>query len=399
MGKSVLLVGTLDTKGLEFQFVRGQLGERGMSVIVVDVGVGSAPAFQPDVTRDQVAREAGERRSLRELEQAERIAVMADGVARVAGRLYREGTIGAVMGMGGSAGSLLASAAMREVPLGVPKLIVSTAASGDVSHYVGSKDICVVNPVTDISGLNSISRSIFTNAAAAMSGMAAGGSSAEAARQGTLIGATMMGVTTPCIEQARRNLEAAGREVAVFHAIGSGGAAMESIIRDGGMAAVLDVTTVEIPNHLLGGVCDAGPDRLEVAGRAGIPQVVSCGGLDFINFYGGVVPERYRGRLLHEHNEVVTLMRTSPEENAKVARTIAAKLNRARGPVAFFVPLLGFSAVDAAGEVFHDPQADRAFVETLERHLSTKVELVKCENHINDAEFATRLTDYLQTLL
>ena len=351
------------------------------------------------MTRDQVAREAGEQRSLVELEQAERIEVMANGVARVAGRLYREGRIGAVMGMGGSAGSLLASAAMREIPLGVPKLIVSTAASGDVSHYVGSKDICVVNPVTDISGLNSISRSVFTNAAAAMSGMAASGSSAEAARQGTLIGATMMGVTTPCIEQARRNLEAAGREVAVFHAIGSGGTAMESIIRDGGMAAVLDVTTVEIPNHLLGGVCDAGPDRLEVAGRAGIPQVASCGGLDFINFYGGVVPERFRGRLLHEHNEVVTLMRTSPEENAEVARTIAAKLNRALGPVAFFVPLLGFSAVDAPGEVFHDPQADRAFVDTLERHLSTRVELVKCENHINDAEFATRLTDYLQTLL
>jgi len=401
MADKVLLIGTLDTKGQEFKFLKEELEKRGVDTIVVDAGIVGKPFFKPDISREEVAKAGGG--ELEELkskgDRGKAVETMMRGVAALAKRLYSEGKIGGIMGMGGSAGTGLASSAMKAVPIGVPKLIVSTVASGETSRFVGEKDISMMYSVTDISGLNRISRTIFSNAAAAMAGMVKSGKLEEKLLEKPLIAATMMGVTTPCVSKAREKFEGSGYEVVVFHAIGSGGRAMEGAIQDGLIDGVLDVTTVEIINRLVGGVCDAGPTRLEAAGEKGIPQVVSCGGIDFVNFWAGSIPEKFKKRKLYQHNPMVTLMRTTREENEEAAKVIAEKLNKAKGPVAFFVPLRGFSSVDAEGKVFYDPEADKAFIQSLEKHLSSKVELVKCDNHINDPEFALKMAEFLKKMI
>jgi uncharacterized protein (UPF0261 family) len=284
---------------------------------------------------------------------------------------------------------------MRALPVGVPKLMVSTMASGDTRPYVGARDVAMMYSVVDIAGINAVSAQILANAAAAAAGMATAGAPA-AGDDRPLVGATMFGVTTPSVTAARERLEELGYEVLVFHATGTGGQSMEALVRDGFITASLDITTTELADDLVGGVLSAGPDRLEAAGELGIPQVVSLGALDMVNFGPlETVPPEFRDRLLYKHNPTVTLMRTTPEECAELGRRIAVKLNAARGPLTLFVPLAGVSLIDKEGEVFWDPDADSALFEALRATLEPSVEVRELETDVNDPDFARAMADRL----
>ncbi len=394
MGATVLLIGTLDTKGEEYTYVRALIEARGHRTVTIDVGVLSDPGYEPDIGAERVAREGGT--SLTELrERADRgaaVDAMIAGLERIVPRLHAEGRFDGVLALGGGGGTALASAAMRALPVGVPKLMVSTMASGDTSPYVGVKDVTLMYSVVDIAGLNPISRRVLANAAGAISGMVE--QTVPAAEGRPLIAATMFGVTTPCVTAVRRRLEDAGYGVTVFHATGSGGRAMETLIDEGWFVGVADVTTTEWCDEVVGGVLSAGPDRLSAAGRAGIPQVVSVGALDMVNF-GGIdtVPERFRGRTLYRHNPSVTLMRTSPEECREIAGRIAEKLNAATGPTVLLLPRLGVSMIDAEGQPFHDPEADLALFEALRAAVGPQVRVVEIDAHINDDAFSRAFAD------
>jgi uncharacterized protein (UPF0261 family) len=320
---------------------------------------------------------------------------MAEAAAALVRRLYDEGRCDGVLAAGGSGNTAIATAAMQALPVGVPKLMVSTVAAGNTRDYVGASDLTMMAAVTDVAGINSISGRILANAAAAMAGMVQA-PPVELPEQRPLIAATMFGVTTPCVTAAREALEQGGYEVLVFHATGTGGDAMEGLIHSGYMTGVLDITTTELCDRLVGGVLAAGPDRLEVAGRHGLPQVVSLGALDMVNFGArDTVPPQFEERNLYVHNPSVTLMRTTPEECAELGRIIAGKLSGARGPVALFMPLKGVSAIDVEGGPFYDPAADRALFEALRANLSDNVELNELELDINDPEFAHAMVDKL----
>jgi uncharacterized protein (UPF0261 family) len=400
--RTVLLIGTLDTKGDEFAFLRERLESAGVGVLLADVGTLEPPTAPADITREQVAGEAGvDVDALREAaDRGAAISAMAGAAAALARRLYDEGRIQGVLSAGGSGNTAIATAAMQALPVGVPKLMVSTMAAGDTSDYVGGVDVALMPSVTDVAGLNSISARILGNAAAAMAGMVlAPEPQLEEGRP--LVGATMFGVTTPCVTAARDQLERRGYEVLVFHATGTGGKAMEALVDGGLLAGVLDVTTTELCDDLVGGVLSAGPDRLEAAGRAGLPQVVSLGALDMVNFGAReTVPPRFEDRNLYVHNPSVTLMRTTPEECAELGRRIARKLSSATGPVSVFVPLRGVSMIDAEGQPFHDPEADAALFDALREGLAgSSVELIELDNNVNDDEFAAALVDKLDSYL
>jgi uncharacterized protein (UPF0261 family) len=293
---------------------------------------------------------------------------------------------------------------MRALPFGVPKLMVSTLASGQVRQYVGVRDILMLHSVVDISGLNRISRTVLANAAGAMIGMVRqGGTPPTAAGESgdkPLLAASMFGVTTPCVEAGRRALEAHGFEVLVFHATGTGGMTMESFIADGLIAGVLDITTTELADELVGGILGAGRDRLTAAGLRGVPQVISLGALDMVNFGPPeTVPEKFRGRRFYQHNPTVTLMRTTPEENDRLGKEIAEKASAARGPTAVLVPRRGVSAIDRAGQPFWWPEADDALFQSLRQWMSPRVRLIEADLHINDPEFADLAARTLLDLL
>jgi uncharacterized protein (UPF0261 family) len=337
-------------------------------------------------------------------QQADRgaaLEVMQAGASKLAAQLHAEGKFDGVLGLGGSGGTAIATAAMRELPVGLPKVMVSTVASGDVQPYVGVKDIAMMYSVVDIAGLNRLSRRILANAA----GMVCGAVEEAGTRGGEeadrpLVTATMFGVTTPCVNMVREKLEEAGYEVLVFHATGSGGRSMESLIEAGFVAGVADITTTEWCDELVGGVLSAGPTRLEAAAKAGLPQVVSCGALDMVNFWAAdTVPARFKQRTLYKHNANVTLMRTTPQECAELGRIIASKLNRAAGPTALFIPLKGVSAIDQEGQPFHLPEADAALFESLRRNVRPPVELVELDMHINDPAFAAAMAEQLVGML
>lgn len=314
-------------------------------------------------------------------------------------RLFAEGRVDGVLGLGGGGGTAMVTAAMRELPVGVPKVMVSTMASGNTAPYVDVKDVTMMYSVVDIAGLNPLSRRILGNAAGAICGMVEQARGDGADRR-PLIAATMFGVTTPCVTAARQRLERAGYEVLVFHATGSGGRAMEGLVADGYFAAVLDVTTTEWCDEVVGGVLSAGPDRLSAAGRKGIPQVVSVGALDMVNFGApDTVPPRFAGRTFYRHNPTVTLMRTTADECREIGRRIAAQLSRATGPVVLMLPLRGVSMIDAAGQPFHDPEADRALFAALHEHAGSNVRVKDLDAHINDPAFAGALADELLALL
>jgi uncharacterized protein (UPF0261 family) len=300
---------------------------------------------------------------------------------------HERGEVDGCLALGGSAGTTIGTSGMRVLPLGVPKLMVSTLASGQVRPWVGVKDILMLNSVVDIAGVNRISRRILHNAAAAMAGMLSHPPEA-ATDDRPLIAATMFGVTTPCVQRAREVLEQAGYEVLVFHATGNGGEAMESLIADGLISGVLDITTTELADELVGGILSAGPDRLTAAARHGVPQVVSVGATDMVNFGPrDTVPEKFKDRLFYQHNPTVTLMRTTPEENARIGEEIGRKLAASTGPAAIVLPLKGVSAIDAAGQAFDDPAARQSLFDAI-RQTHGRTELIEVDHHINDPKFA-----------
>jgi len=396
---TVLLIGTLDTKGDELAFVRSRLLDAGADVLVADAGTAGPPVgMEPDISSAELAAEVGA--SLAELtDRGTAVGTMADAAAALARRLHGEGRVDGVLGAGGSGNTAIATAAMRALPVGVPKLMVSTMAAGDTRDYMGGSDVALMASVTDVAGLNSISARILANAAAAMAGMV-GAAPVSLGEQRPLIGATMFGVTTPCVTRAREGLEALGYEVLVFHATGTGGRAMEALVDAGFLAGVLDATTTELCDDLVGGVLSAGPDRLEAAGRAGLPQVVSLGALDMVNFGArDTVPPQFESRNLYVHNPSVTLMRTTEEECAELGRRIGEKLSAARGPVALFVPLGGVSMIDAPGQPFFDADADAALFAALRSAAGPNVELVEMDCNVNDDAFADAMVEKLDSFL
>jgi len=395
--KTVALIGTLDTKGEEFAFLRDWIESCGLRTLTVDVGVLGEPPFTPDVSRAAVAAAANEdlEALIARKDRGRSVQTMAMGAAAIIRRLFEQGAIQGIASLGGSAGTTIATAAMRKLPVGFPKLMVSTLASGDVKPYVGTRDICMMYSVVDIAGLNAISRTILSNAAGAICGMVTRRET-DLSGERPAIAATMFGVTTPCVTAARHHLEERGYEVIVFHATGSGGQAMEQLIQDGAFQGVLDITTTELADELVGGVLSAGPHRLEAAGLKGIPQVVCPGAIDMVNF-GPIdsVPGRFRERNLYPHNPTVTLMRTTPEECAQIGRITATKLNSARGPVTVLIPRQGVSAIDKPGQPFYSPEALIAYRRALKETLSPAVKLVELDAHINDESFARAATDLL----
>ncbi|HEY8293497.1 MAG TPA: Tm-1-like ATP-binding domain-containing protein [Thermomicrobiales bacterium] len=400
---TVVLLGTLDTKGLEYDFLRQRVRAAGCEVILIDAGSGGPPQVEPDIGSESIARVVGAdvMALTRQGDRGLAVATMARGATQIVTELYEQGRLQGMLGLGGSGGSALVTEAMRALPIGVPKLMVSTMASGDTRPYVGTSDIAMLYSVVDIAGLNRISERILSNAAAAIAGMAQAYAGAPTEASGKpLVAATMFGVTTPCVTAARQRLEQLGYEVLVFHAVGTGGQAMEALINAGFIAGVLDATTTELADELVGGVLSAGPARLEAAGARGIPQVVSLGALDMVNFGPlDTVPEPFRGRRLYQHNPTVTLMRTTPEECAELGRTIARKLNAARGPVALFIPLRGVSMIAVEGGAFYDPDADRALLTTLEANLRGDIERHELDLDINDVRFARAMAERLDQLM
>src|SRR6266851_4870311 len=348
--KTVVLVGTLDTKGAEYQYMCDRLALAGVKTILVDVGTLDRALAKPDITRQEVAAGAGfDLEALTaERDRGQAVTAMADAAAIVVRRLYDEGRCDGVLAAGGSGNTAIATKAMRALPVGVPKLMVSTMAAGNTRDYIGASDIALMASVT----------------------------------------------------AAREELERRGYEVLTFHATGTGGRAMEALVESGFVTGVLDITTTELADELVGGVLSAGPDRLEMAGKLGVPQVVSVGALDMVNFGArDTVPPQFESRNLYVHNPSVTLMRTTPDESAELGRQIARKLSAAHGPVAFFIPLRGVSAISGEGGPFYDPAADKALFDALRTNMGKNVEMHEVDAHINDTEFAQAMAARLDELM
>lgn len=399
---TIVLLGTLDTKGEEYTFVRQRLCEAGVETLVVDTGTLGEPVFAGDVSRDEVATAAGT--TISDLVAADdrgaAIVAMAAGAAKVLAALREDGRLDGALALGGTGGSALASAAFQTLPLGVPKLIVSTAASGDTRPYVGETDLILAPSIVDVAGINRISAVVLANAAAAMVGMVTATQIPDLPTR-ALVGASMFGVTTPCVTEGRRLLDNAGYEVLVFHQTGVGGRTLESLAVQGLLAGIYDVTTTELADELVGGVFAAGPDRLLASGRAGIPRVVSVGALDMVNFGPRhTVPAQFQDRLLYEHNPSVTLMRTTPEECRDLGTELARRLSASTGPTTLILPTRGISAIAAPGGVFHDPIADEALFDAIRDHLDRdRVRLIEIDTDINDVDFARTAAGELQTLI
>ena len=393
---SVFLIATLDTKGVEAAFIRSLLTAWGVPVTLVDAGTVGPPTVEPDVPRERLFSLAGGSLAdvQRRADRGEAVTTAAAGAAQLIREAHARGDVAGVLGIGGSAGTTIGTAAMKALPLGVPKVMLSTLASGTVRQFVGDKDIFMLNSVVDILGLNRVSRLVLTQAAAAMAGLVAHPARSEAGDR-PLVAATMFGVTTPCVERAREILEAAGYEVLVFHATGNGGRAMESLIDEGLIAGVLDVTTTELADEHVGGFLTAGPTRLTAATRAGVPQVVSTGALDMVNFYAPEsVPPQFAGRQFYKHNANVTLMRTTAGECAAIGADIARKLAAATGPLAVMLPARGVSAIDREGQPFDDPAARAALHQAIRDGLPGR-EVVELDLHVNDPAFAEAIAKRL----
>lgn len=398
--KTIALIGALDTKGPEFAFVKDEIERRGHHAFVINTAVMGEPLFPPDMSAAQVAEAGGvSLEALRAVaDRGHAIEVMVRGAAQVCQALYDGGKIDAVMGMGGSAGTVIATSAMRALPLGVPKVMVSTLASGDVKPYVGTSDIVMLHSVVDVAGVNRISARIYANAVGAVIGMVE--TAVPVVQAKPLIAASMFGNTTPAVTHARETLEKRGYEVLVFHAVGTGGATMEQLIRDGYCDGVFDITTTEWADELVGGVLSAGPARLDAAAEKGVPQVIAPGCLDMANFWArSTVPEKFRDRLFYEWNPNVTLMRTTVQENAELGKILAAKANKSSAPVAVFLPLRGVSLLDAPGKEFWDPAADRALYDAIKQNVRAGISVYELDNNINDDAFVDAMTDTLLEML
>lgn len=387
--KTIAIIGTFDTKGREFKYIKDLIEQQEVNTLCIHVGV-FEPMFAPDVSNREVAAAAGEDidQIAARRDRAMATEALSKGVEKLLPRLYREGKFDGVISIGGSGGTSMATPAMRALPVGVPKVMVSTMASGNVSQYVGTSDIIMVPSVVDAEGLNEISMRIFSNAVNAVVGMVK--NRIELPDSGKpLIAATMFGVTTPCIKAAKEYLEEQGYEVLVFHATGAGGRSMEALIEAGFIKGVLDITTTEWCDELYNGVLRAGPHRLEAAGKNGVPQVVSVGALDMVNFGPyDTVPQENLGRNLYKHNPTVTLMRTNVEENIGLGKVIAEKLNMAQSPTVLMLPLKGVSGIDGEGQPFYGPEEDEALFNTLRENVDSRIPIIELDHNINDREFA-----------
>ena len=403
MAQTVLLVGAFDTKGSEYAFVREQILADGLKVLTLNTGVlGSTDLFPVDVEADQVATAGGGTLSkLREnKDRGEAMRAMADGVAKIVPDLYAKGRFAGVLGLGGSGGSSVVTAGMRALPIGVPKVCVSTVASGQTSAFVGAKDVVLFPSITDVAGVNRISQVIFTRAAGAICGMVRA-KLPEAVDERPIIVASMFGNTTECVDDCRTALDEQGYEVLVFHATGTGGQTMEALVDEGLVDAVLDITTTEWADEVCGGTLSAGPDRLSAPGRQGIAHLIVPGCVDMANF-GPIdtVPEKYKsGRNLYEWNPAITLMRTTVEENAKMGEIFAEKANAASGPVAFLLPLRGVSILDGDGERFCDREADAALFTALKENLNPSIAVEEMDANINDKAFSARAVERMLELV
>ena len=399
--KPVVIIGALDTKGAEFAFVKGLIEAEGVDTLVVDFGTMGEPELEPDVTRAEVAAAAdgdisyfasGEHKD-------EAMQTMAKGLAVVVRRLFDEGRLGGIIGMGGTGGTSIATTGMRTLPVGVPKVMVSTVAGGDVSAYAGTRDITFIPSIVDVAGINSISRAIYANAAGAIAGMVRL-ARPPAGEERPLVTASMFGNTTTCVERARGVVERGGYEVLVFHATGIGGRTMEALITDGYIAGSLDITTTELADYVCGGVFDAGPERCKAASAAGIPAVVVPGCVDMANFDAiETVPDRYQGRNLYQWNPNVTLLRTDVEENVRIGEIIAAAVNLATAPTAVLLPMRGVSMLDSEGERFWDPEADGACFDAIRNGLRVDIPVHEVDHNINDPEFADSAANTLLGML
>jgi uncharacterized protein (UPF0261 family) len=400
MTKTIAIIGTLDTKGSDFAFLKAEIEKRGCSTLMIDTAILGTPHFTPDISREQVADAGGKPLSAltAERDRGEAIAVMARGAAEVVRRLYAEKRIDGIIGMGGSGGTIISTSGMRVLPVGFPKLMVSTVAVGDISAYVGTTDITMMPSVVDIAGINSISRRIYTNAAGAICGMVMG--EVVPGDDKPLIAASMFGNTTRAVNQARELLEQAGYEVLVFHATGAGGKTMEALIDAGFIKGVLDITTTEWADEVCGGVLSAGSERLEAAARRGVPQVVVPGCIDMCNFWApDTVPAKFKDRKFYQWNPNVTLMRTTPEENAQMGKIFAQKLNASIGPVAVMLPMGGWSELDLPGKAFYWPEANAAFVSALKANLRPDIPVIEMAEDINDPAFSSRAAQLLMKML
>ncbi|MEE1373805.1 MAG: Tm-1-like ATP-binding domain-containing protein [Clostridia bacterium] len=399
--KTVAVLGTFDTKGKELKFIKECIEEHGLKTLCINTGV-FEPVVEPDISSAEVAAAVGAdiNAIVEKRDRATATEVLAKGTEKLIPQLYAEGKFDGIISIGGSGGTSLATPAMRQLPLGVPKVMVSTMASGDVSPYVGTSDIVMIPSVVDAEGLNDISKVIFSNAANAVVGMVQNRKEIESDGK-PLLAATMFGVTTPCIKAAEEYLHEQGYDVLVFHATGTGGKCMEALIDQGFIKGVLDLTTTEWCDEVVGGVLNAGPGRLTAAGKNGIPQVVSVGALDMVNFGPmDTVPAQFKDRNLYKHNPTVTLMRTTAEELKSIGHEIATRLADATGKTTLMLPLKGVSMIDVEGQPFYDAEADKALFDTLRTELAdSNVEIVELDTDINDKEFAIAAAQKLISLL
>jgi len=400
VAKTIAVIGSLDTKGADFAFVKAEIEKRRHRALVINTGVVGKPGFKPDVSAAAVARAGGV--GLKELQRradkALAMEVMTRGVAQVVRRLHDQGKIDGVLSMGGTAGTAIGTSAMRALPLGVPKVMVSTVASGDTSAYVGTRDIVMIPSVVDVAGVNRISAPIYARAVGAIVGMVA--TKAPKIEVRPLLAASMFGNTTPIVNRCCATMERHGYETLVFHCTGTGGRTMESLVAEGFIDGVLDITTTEWADEIAGGVFTAGPTRGDAAATRGTPQVVVPGCVDMANFWAPeTVPERYKDRTFYRWNPNITLMRTTPEENAEIGRILAEKANASRGPVAFFLPLRGVSMLDAPGKEFWWPSANQALFDAIRKHVRADIPVIEMDNNINDDAFADAVAGKLLEFL
>ncbi|MCZ6673120.1 MAG: Tm-1-like ATP-binding domain-containing protein [Verrucomicrobia bacterium] len=395
---TIAILGTLDSKADEHTFVADRIRERGHQVVLIDVGTGGEPQVAPDFTRYDVAAVTSlDLAPLMERhDRGECVVAMSEAAPAFLSQLVEDGKIEGVISLGGGGGTAIGTAAMRALPIGFPKLMVSTVASGNTAHYVGTKDIVMVPSIVDVNGLNRISRMIFTRAAGAICGMVEAQVDSDSGK--ALIVASMFGNTTTCVNQAKAILEEAGYEVLVFHATGSGGQAMESLIESGMVAGVLDVTTTEWADEVVGGVLSAGPTRMDAMSQAKVPAIVAPGCVDMANFGAReTVPDSFEDRTFYIHNPQVTLMRTSAEECAEIGRIIATKSNANSAPVVILNPLKAVSEINGEGQAFYDPDADKALFKAI--HANAKVEVIDINETVNSPVFARACAEKLLELI
>lgn len=404
MKRIVAVIGSFDTKGLEYNYLRKRILQDGCDVFAINTGVlGTTELFSVDVEAPGIAEAGGTALAVlkRKGDRGKAMETMCAGALVVVRALYDAGKFHGIVGMGGSGGSAVITAAMRGLPVGVPKVCVSTVASGDISEYVGTKDIVMIPSITDVAGINRISKLIIANAAAAVSGMVKQ-KAPESTDERPIIAATMFGNTTQSVDAARELLTTKGYEVLVFHATGTGGRTMESLVDEGLINGVLDITTTEWADTVCNGIFDAGEDRLSAPGRAGIPHLIVPGCIDMANFGGPeTVPQEYKNtdRIFYEWNPSVTLMRTNAEENQRMGEIFAQKANAATGPVAILIPLRGVSILDGDGEMFCDRDADRAFIDALKAQLRADIDVVEIDYNINDLKFSSKAVEMMLELI